>query len=96
MKHVIKCVEFFSELIYFSGIEWHKIRGAQMLIAMKVISVAFDADFGVLQHIPTPVQFAGYILCAGTCVFGPWVPFRDYMAIYNNKPFWVCFPPYLL
>ncbi|XP_066995407.1 protein-serine O-palmitoleoyltransferase porcupine [Anabrus simplex] len=75
------------ELEFANKTEWHKIRGAQMLVAMKVISIAFDTDFGVLQFLPSPAEFAGYILCVGTCIFGPWIPYRDYIAIYN-KPIW--------
>lgn len=75
------------ELLFVSKSEWHKIRGAQMLVAMKVISVAFDADFGALQSLPSPAEYIGYVLCVGTCVFGPWVPYRDYLAIYN-RPLW--------
>ncbi|XP_023705139.1 protein-serine O-palmitoleoyltransferase porcupine isoform X2 [Cryptotermes secundus] len=75
------------ELCFVNRTEWHKIRGAQMLVAMKVISVAFDTDFGALQCLPSPAEFTGYVLCVGTCVFGPWVPYRDYISIFN-KPLW--------
>jgi porcupine-like protein len=77
-----------SELCFVNKTEWHKIRSAQMLVAMKVISVAFDTDFGALQCLPSPAEFIGYVLCVGTCVFGPWVPYRDYISIFN-KPRWV-------
>jgi hypothetical protein len=63
-----------------------------MLVAMKVISIAFDADFGALQCLPSPAEFTGYVLCVGTCVFGPWVPYRDYISIFN-KPLWVSTSP---
>ena len=83
---------FYSELCFVNKTEWHKIRGAQMLVAMKVISIAFDADFGALQCLPSPAEFTGYVLCVGTCVFGPWVPYRDYISIFN-KPVWVSISP---
>ncbi|XP_071445124.1 protein-serine O-palmitoleoyltransferase porcupine [Hetaerina americana] len=83
------CIVFLviCELFFVKRADWHKIRGAQMLVAMKVISVAFDTDIGTLQSLPSLVEFSGYVLCVGTCVFGPWVPYRDYIAIYN-KPLW--------
>lgn len=85
----VVCITFLiiCELFLPSRIEWHKIRGAQMLVAMKVISVAFDTDFGALQCLPSLAEYAGYIFCVGTCVFGPWVSYRDYMSIYT-KPLW--------
>lgn len=75
------------ELFFVNEREWHKIRGAQMILAMKVISVSFDSDIGTIQNVPSPVDFAGYIFNVGTCVFGPWVPYRDYISIFN-KPVW--------
>ena len=35
---------FFSELFFANPIEWHQIRGAQMILTMKLISIAFDMD----------------------------------------------------
>ncbi|KAK3912241.1 Protein-serine O-palmitoleoyltransferase porcupine [Frankliniella fusca] len=76
-----------SEIFLVPGREWHKIRGAQMIIAMKVISLSFDSDIGTIQTVPSLVDFAGYVFNIGTCVFGPWVSFKDYLAIFN-KPLW--------
>jgi hypothetical protein len=44
-------------------------------------------EIGTQQSLPSPVEYAGYIFSVGTCVFGPWVPFRDYMAIYKKPVF---------
>lgn len=66
------------------------IRGAQMLIAMKVISLAFDMDFGILQTIPNGFEFLGYVLSVGNSVFGPWVSYKDYLLIYYKSQ-WVIF-----
>ncbi|KAJ1530547.1 hypothetical protein ONE63_005435 [Megalurothrips usitatus] len=75
------------ELFFVDEIEWHKIRGAQMIVAMKVISVSFDTDIGTIQNVPSPIQFSGYIFNVGTCVFGPWVPYKDYINIFD-RPLW--------
>ena len=61
-----------------------------MLIAMKVISVAFDIDSGIIQKPPGGFEFLGYVLSVGNSVFGPWVSYKDYLLIYH-KPQWVIF-----
>ena len=35
---------FVSELFFATPVEWHQIRGAQMALTMKLISVAYDMD----------------------------------------------------
>ena len=40
----IQYVDFSSELFFASPVEWHQIRGAQMVLTMKLISVAVDMD----------------------------------------------------
>ena len=59
-----------------------------MILAMKVISLSFDSDIGTIQNVPTPIAFAGYVFNVGTCVFGPWIPYKDYIAVFH-KPLWV-------
>uniref|UniRef100_A0A0A9XHP3 Protein-serine O-palmitoleoyltransferase porcupine n=2 Tax=Lygus hesperus TaxID=30085 RepID=A0A0A9XHP3_LYGHE len=62
---------------------WERIRGPQMVMCMKIISYCFD-----LRHSSSRAfnayDFLGYVLCPGTLVFGPWVPFADYMAAFEN------------
>jgi MBOAT, membrane-bound O-acyltransferase family len=50
-------------------------------------------EMGTQRNLPSPVEYAGYVFSVGTCVFGPWVPFRDYLAIYK-KPVFVSFPQF--
>jgi hypothetical protein len=38
--------------------------------------------------MPTMVEFLGYSLCPGNCVFGPWIKYEEYVKIYE-EPFWV-------
>ena len=145
---------------------WHMVRGAVMLLAMKVISLGFDLDAAAVeeveraarkkelqadpgageggeaggrrsaraasggrgrsrrrrgaeeQDVPDQLedkeeeeellvmpgwfqvlstllfltldcsaQFAGYCLCPGTVVLGPWVSYQEYCTIYRN-PRW--------
>ena len=141
----ILCVSFnmICELFITIPVDWHQIRGAQMILSMKLISVALDMDTDVsnqsskpekpkepeeqpeepelgkkaarkrkffkkteelqqqkkepdnsdgpkeilILHVPTFLEYFGYALCPGTTVFGPWVPYKDYLAIYIN-PRW--------
>ena len=135
----ILCVSFNSicELFITNPVDWHQIRGAQIILIMKLISVAFDMDTDVsnqsskpekpkepeeqpeeqlgkkaarkrkffkkteelqqqkkepddsdgpkeilILHVPTFWEYFGYALCPGTTVFGPWVPYKDYLGIY--------------
>ncbi|XP_065559932.1 protein-serine O-palmitoleoyltransferase porcupine-like isoform X2 [Artemia franciscana] len=74
-----------GELFIVASQDWHTIRGAQMLISMKVISIGFDIDSNHLLSVPMPMDFFGYIFCVGTIIFGPWTRFSDYAMIGHNK-----------
>ncbi|XP_055329141.1 protein-serine O-palmitoleoyltransferase porcupine-like [Paramacrobiotus metropolitanus] len=52
----------------------HKIRGAQMIIFMKILSLA-HLDKPLL---PSLLEYCGYIFCPGTVVFGPWISLDQY------------------
>ncbi|CAB3369501.1 Hypothetical predicted protein [Cloeon dipterum] len=80
-------ISILCEFLLVKKTEWHKIRGAHMIVVMKVISLAFDMEMGTQRTLPSPVEFAGYIFSVGTCIFGPWVPFRDYLAVYKKPVF---------
>ncbi|XP_019906901.2 protein-serine O-palmitoleoyltransferase porcupine isoform X2 [Esox lucius] len=67
-----------GELHMMDTTTWHKMRGSQMVVAMKAISLAFDLDRGVLVDVPSPVEFMGYIYFVGTVIFGPWISFSSY------------------
>lgn len=66
--------------------EWNKIRGVIMIAVMKASSVAIDKS-----EIDTPINFyeyAGYMLCSVTALFGPWTSFENYVNLYK-KTAWV-------
>ncbi|KAM9351359.1 protein-serine O-palmitoleoyltransferase porcupine-like [Symphorus nematophorus] len=67
-----------GELHLIDMVTWHKIRGSQMVVAMKAISLAFDLDRGAVGTLPSPAEFLGYVLFVGTVVFGPWISFSTY------------------
>ncbi|CAL8367275.1 unnamed protein product [Lota lota] len=67
-----------GELHMMDTTTWHKMRGSQMVVAMKAISLAFDLDRGVVSSVPSPIEFMGYIYFVGTVIFGPWISFNSY------------------
>jgi len=136
---LILCVSFnlICELFFATPVDWQSIRGVQMVLSMKLISIAFDMDADIqkdlmnpkpkkteerveeiaiskkdlrrrkfiqskteesleppevdqeflILKVPTFWEYFGYALCPGTTVFGPWVPYKDYLSIFNN-PIW--------
>ena len=71
----------YSELLIVGAVQWHMIRAAQMLVAMRAISIGFQLDGNVLQSLPEPLPYFGYLFYVGTISFGPWIPFKDYINI---------------
>ncbi|XP_034733539.1 protein-serine O-palmitoleoyltransferase porcupine-like [Etheostoma cragini] len=79
-----------GELHLIDMVTWHKIRGSQMVVAMKAISLAFDLDRGAVGSLPSPAEFLGYVLFVGTVVFGPWISFSRYKnAVEGKKLSWL-------
>ncbi|MCJ8734901.1 hypothetical protein PDJAM_G00240680 [Pangasius djambal] len=74
-----------GELHMMDTNSWHKMRGSQMVVAMKAISLAFDLDKGTVEKVPSPVEFMGYIYFVGTVIFGPWVSFNSYREAVEGK-----------
>lgn len=71
------------ELLVVREAEWHQIRGAQMMLAMKLISLAFDLDSGAVRELPGIWDYAGYVLHVGSVIFGPWISYQDYATLLN-------------
>ncbi|KAG8197226.1 hypothetical protein JTE90_011380 [Oedothorax gibbosus] len=75
-----------SELVFTDKKLWHRIRGCQMLLAMKLISLAFD--YGYLdKNIPSIIPCCGYLFHVGTVIFGPWTSYSSYMSSKENTKF---------
>ena len=66
--------------------QWHMIRAVQMLVAMRAISVGFQLDDTSLPSLPQPLPYFGYLYHVGTVSFGPWVSFKDYIALLHSPP----------
>ncbi|XP_030640429.1 protein-serine O-palmitoleoyltransferase porcupine isoform X2 [Chanos chanos] len=74
-----------GELHMMDTTTWHKMRGSQMVVAMKAISLAFDLDRGKVESVPSPVEFMGYIYFVGTVIFGPWINFNSYRDAVESR-----------
>lgn len=86
-----------GELHLIDTITWHKLRGSQMVVAMKAISLAFDLDRGVVPTLPSLGEFMGYVLFVGTIIFGPWISYSSYKeAIESRKLSWSWFQKFSL
>lgn len=54
------------------------VSGAQMILSMKIISVAFDYGSGAIIDLPNMAEYVGYCFHVGTVIFGPWISYQDY------------------
>ena len=61
------------------------LAGSQMVLSMKVISVAFDVSQGALAAPPNLLQYLGYLLHAGSIIFGPWVSYAEYQNVLKQN-----------
>uniref|UniRef100_H3CGX2 Porcupine O-acyltransferase n=1 Tax=Tetraodon nigroviridis TaxID=99883 RepID=H3CGX2_TETNG len=75
-----------GELHFIDLVTWNKIRGSQMVVAMKVISLGFDMDRGAVAGLPSPAEFFGYVFFVGTVIFGPWMSFSTYKKAVGGQP----------
>lgn len=81
------CVLIYSELLDTAVVTWHRMRGTQMIAAVKVISIAFDLDRKKIRQFPNFVEFWGYILCPGNVIMGPWCAYNDYLYLFHPVKF---------
>ena len=61
------------------------IPGAQMVLSMKVISLAFDMDHGSVTDLPRLWEFCGYVFHVGSVIFGPWVNYQEYSNLLHQR-----------
>lgn len=80
-------LQFYSEVLDTAVITWHRMRGTQMIAAVKIISIGFDLDRKKIRNFPNFIEFWGYILCPGNVVMGPWCAYNDYLYLFNQPKF---------
>lgn len=83
---VIFCFMFLisCETLIVEKTIWHQIRGSQMVLTMKLISLAFDSDTKE-KEIPGLLCGFGYLFHVGTVIFGPWISYSSYLTALSNK-----------
>lgn len=59
---------------------WLSIRGAEMILSMKIISISFDLPQNVNKR-----DLINYLTSSSTSILGPWVSFRQYLASTGAK-----------
>ncbi|XP_017002404.2 protein-serine O-palmitoleoyltransferase porcupine [Drosophila takahashii] len=71
--------------------DWPQLRGIQMVVNMKLISLGFDLTAsGQLQaRIPGPLAYLGYVYSPATCALGPWVSYGCYMDCLVPRNSWL-------
>lgn len=54
-----------------------------MVAVMKSVSIAIDgAD---TDNFPSFYKYVGYMYAGASCFFGPWMSFKDYKSVYEEK-----------
>ncbi|KAH8362424.1 hypothetical protein KR200_007048 [Drosophila serrata] len=76
-------------LIWRKRSDWPQLRGIQMVVNMKLISLGFDLCGGQLAGIPNPLAYLGYIYSPATCALGPWVSFGSYSNCLVPRSSWL-------
>ena len=55
-----------------------------MVLVMKLISLAFDLDKGVISR-PNILEYFGYSVSVSSVIFGPFMTYTDYCQILLGK-----------
>ncbi|XP_054006875.1 protein-serine O-palmitoleoyltransferase porcupine [Hylaeus anthracinus] len=95
-----KCIRIFLPSLFIIAycefsmppIVWHKIRSVVLTMAMKTISIAIDKIDS--NDLPDILTYMGYTFCGVTCLFGPWISFKDYISIrylHNQDKWWILY-----
>nr|CAB3265047.1 protein-cysteine N-palmitoyltransferase porcupine [Phallusia mammillata] len=74
----------FGELLFSDPHLWNRLRGVLLLVAMKIISVAFDFETKRVAF-PGPLLYFSYIFHPGFLVYGPWISIEDYQDYLTVK-----------
>lgn len=72
------------ELFIVTPENWHQVRGSQMVLVMKLISLGFDMDKGTTPR-PNIVEYLGYSVSVSSVIFGPFLTYSDYCQLFDGK-----------
>lgn len=74
---LFNCREYFGTSVGLSESTWEEVRGIQMIMVMKILSLVYDSGMGLRS--PSWEEYLGYLLCPANIIFGPWIPFEAYL-----------------
>eukprot|EP00117_Sycon_ciliatum_P032224 scpid49708/ scgid25038/ Protein-cysteine N-palmitoyltransferase porcupine len=74
------------EAFLYDAVRWHSWRGSLMIVAMKMLSVSFDADGSRLPADLSPVKHVGFCLSSVAVMFGPFMTYQTYEQILQRPP----------
>ncbi|XP_065058224.1 protein-serine O-palmitoleoyltransferase porcupine-like [Rhopilema esculentum] len=77
---MLSCEKFFV-----GEMEWNKIRGSVMIVAMKLISIGYGKKNSELLSL-NAASYYGYVLNPASIIFGPFVTFSEYMQLFKPQP----------
>jgi hypothetical protein len=63
---------------------WMSIRGTEMILIMKSISLSIDVSNGFLFN-GSLVEYLSYSLSISTAILGPWVSYDDHLKFISNR-----------
>lgn len=66
------------------GLNFYFFSGSMMVLVMKLISLAFDLDKGVISR-PNILEYFGYSVSVSSVIFGPFMTYTDYCQILVGK-----------
>ncbi|XP_001354353.1 protein-serine O-palmitoleoyltransferase porcupine [Drosophila pseudoobscura] len=82
--------QFLYELaIWRQRSDWPQLRGVQMVVNMKLISLGFDLASGQVPRMPGPLAYLGYIYSPATCALGPWISYGRYVECLVARGKWL-------
>ena len=74
---------FMGRVLLFSASDWNSIKGVEMILIMKIISLVIDSKTNATQLNLT--DLVSYLLSINTAMFGPWVSYADHLASLGHK-----------
>ncbi|XP_023300732.2 protein-serine O-palmitoleoyltransferase porcupine [Lucilia cuprina] len=79
--YTILCQLLFEYLL--KSEQYETIRGPQMVVSMKLISVAFEVQDEKEKY--QFLSYLGYLISPASLILGPWVSLKDYKPSFNEK-----------
>ena len=86
----------FERQTVFKRDDWYSMRGAEMLLLMKLISLSIDIERkSVRTHEYKRIKFIdfiNYLVSFDSLIFGPWTNYEDYLqSVKSRRIIWVLF-----